>query len=41
VPIVYLTDLLGIALGCHLKGSNWRKKFIDPSGVLKRHALLS
>jgi heterodisulfide reductase subunit B len=41
VPIVYLTDLLGIALGCHLKGGHWRKKFIDPTAVLKRHALLS
>jgi heterodisulfide reductase subunit B len=41
MPVLYLTDLLGIALGCHLKGGHWRKKFIDPSTVLKRHALLS
>jgi len=41
VPVLYLTDLLGVALGCHLRGSHWRKKFIDPTGVLKRHALLS
>ena len=41
VPVLYLTDLLGVALGCHLKGGHWRKKFIDPTGVLKRHALLS
>lgn len=41
MPVLYLTDLLGVALGCHLKGSHWRKKFIDPTGVLKRHALLS
>ena len=41
VPVLYLTDLLGVALGCRLRGSHWRKKFIDPTGVLKRHALLS
>ena len=41
IPVLYLTDLLGIALGCHLRGSHWRKKFINPSVVLKRHALLS
>jgi len=41
VPVLYLTDLLGVALGCRLKGGHWRKKFIDPTGVLNKHALLS
>jgi len=39
MPVFYITDLLGIALGCDLGRTQWRKHFIDPTALLARYAL--
>jgi heterodisulfide reductase subunit B len=39
MPVFYITDLLGIAMGCDLGRKQWRKHFIDPGKLLDRYAL--
>jgi heterodisulfide reductase subunit B len=39
LPVFYITDLLGIALGCDLGRKQWRSRFIPPQGLLARYAL--
>ncbi len=41
LPVFYITDLLGIALGCQLGRKQWRSRFIDPESLLSRYALES
>jgi len=39
MPVFYLTDLLGIAMGCDLGRKQWRTHFMDPGRLLARYAL--
>lgn len=39
LPVFYITDLLGLALGCNLGAKQWRSHFVDPRALLGRHAL--
>ncbi len=39
LPVFYITDLLGLALGCDLGARQWRAHFVDPRALLGRHAL--
>lgn len=39
LPVFYITDLLGLALGCDLGARQWRAHFVDPRDLLGRHAL--
>jgi len=39
LPVFYLSDLVGTAVGCKLGNKQWRRHFIDPRGLLNRYAL--
>ena len=39
LPVFYITDLLGLALGCPLGQKQWRMHFVDPKELLNRRAL--
>jgi heterodisulfide reductase subunit B len=41
LPVLYITDLLGVALGCQVSKRLWRKKLIDPTAVLSRYGLVT
>jgi len=41
IPVFYLTDLIGVAVGCALGNKQWRKRFVDPRDLLNRYALAS
>jgi len=39
MPVFYVSDLIGLAAGSELGNRHWRKRFVDPRGLLNRYAL--
>ncbi len=36
IPVFYITDLLGVALGANMRKSHWRKHFIDTKEIVSK-----
>ena len=39
MPVFYISDLVGLAVGADLGNKQWRKRFVDPRDLLNRYAL--
>ncbi len=39
MPVFFISDLLGLAFGCELGNTQWRKHFINPKNLFNRYEL--
>jgi len=39
MPVFFISDLLGLAFGCNLGNTQWRKHFVNPNKLFNRYAL--